>query len=70
MSYIDTGIARHKYLGPDPRVAAYQVVHDCILIEWYNTFLDLFWIGGQTWAPEVEFDEIVEGWFVKERHKY
>jgi hypothetical protein len=37
-------------------------------IEWYDRYLQAFWIDGTRWSVEVEYDQVVEGWVIVNRN--
>ncbi|KAF8590765.1 hypothetical protein K439DRAFT_1328678 [Ramaria rubella] len=45
---------KHEYLGPDPRVAGYEVGNDGnIRIRWWDGFLEDQWVGKEKWKVDV-----------------
>ncbi|KIJ42349.1 hypothetical protein M422DRAFT_254421, partial [Sphaerobolus stellatus SS14] len=45
---------RHEYLGPDPRVAGYEIGNDGnIHIRWWDAFLENQWVGKENWKIEM-----------------
>jgi hypothetical protein len=57
---------RHEFLGPDPRVAGYEIDGTGnIFIRWWDGFLSDQWSGTQKWKLEVVWDEEGQTWVEK-----
>ncbi|RDB28115.1 hypothetical protein Hypma_001447 [Hypsizygus marmoreus] len=70
---VDSPLARRcEYLGPSPIVTGFRFdsQSDTALIEWWDSYLDIFWIGDSNWKIEVYFDDAVQGWVSKLRGDY
>ncbi|KAF8965247.1 hypothetical protein BDZ97DRAFT_797886 [Flammula alnicola] len=57
---------RHEYLGPSPKVAGYRFTQGIAEVAFWDDHLKTTWIGKRRWDVELEFDPVVEGWFVVE----
>ena len=57
---------RHEYLGPCPKVAGYRFTNGQAEICFWDDYLKTAWIGARTWDVELEFDPVVETWFVSD----
>ncbi|KAF8184715.1 hypothetical protein BJ912DRAFT_905488 [Pholiota molesta] len=55
---------RHEYLGPSPKVAGFRFTEDMAEIGFFDDYLLTTWIGKGNWDIELEFDAVVESWFV------
>jgi len=58
---------RHEYMGPSPCVATYRFTRNEAEVEFWEAHLEQTWIGKHLWRIEVEFDEVVQGWFLVDR---
>ncbi|KAJ7488049.1 hypothetical protein FB451DRAFT_1337341 [Mycena latifolia] len=58
---------RHEFLGPDPRVAGYEIDVDSgnVYIRWWDGFLSDQWTGTQKWKLDVVWDEDAQKWVEK-----
>jgi hypothetical protein len=45
-------------------VVEYRFVQDIAEIAFWDDFLKTTWIGKRQWDVELEFDPVVESWFV------
>ncbi|KAF9480713.1 hypothetical protein BDN70DRAFT_804819, partial [Pholiota conissans] len=57
---------RHEYLGPSPKVAGYRFTGDLAQIIFWDDYLNTMWLGKHQWDVEIEFDAVVDSWFVAE----
>ena len=57
---------RHEFLGPDPRVAGYEIeAGGNVYIRWWDEFLSDQWSGTQKWKLDVVWDEDDKKWVEK-----
>ncbi|KAJ7121563.1 hypothetical protein C8R44DRAFT_786465 [Mycena epipterygia] len=57
---------RHEFLGPDPRVAGYEIDGGGnVYIRWWDGFLSDQWSGTQKWKLDVTWDEDAKKWVEK-----
>ncbi|KAJ7624745.1 hypothetical protein FB45DRAFT_86484 [Roridomyces roridus] len=57
---------RHEFLGPDPRVAGYEMERSGdVYIRWWDSFLSDQWSGTQKWKLDVVWDEEQNEWVEK-----
>ncbi|KAJ7131495.1 hypothetical protein C8R43DRAFT_930531 [Mycena crocata] len=62
----DVVARRHEFLGPDPRVAGYEIDGGGnVYIRWWDGFLSDQWSGTQKWKLAVEWDDDVQKWVEK-----
>ncbi|KAJ7031748.1 hypothetical protein C8F04DRAFT_894416, partial [Mycena alexandri] len=54
---------RHEFLGPDPRVAGYELDNGGrVFIRWWDGFLSDQWSGTQKWKLDVVWSQETEAW--------
>ncbi|KAJ6612516.1 hypothetical protein B0H10DRAFT_2177371 [Mycena sp. CBHHK59/15] len=57
---------RHEFLGPDPRVAGYEIDGGGnVYIRWWDGFLSDQWSGTQKWKLEITWDTNAKKWVEK-----
>ncbi|KAJ6517428.1 hypothetical protein C8R47DRAFT_1172795 [Mycena vitilis] len=57
---------RHEFLGPDPRVAGYEIDGASnVFIRWWDGFLSDQWSGTQKWKLDVVWSEEDNAWVEK-----
>ncbi|KAJ7723488.1 hypothetical protein DFH07DRAFT_1067193 [Mycena maculata] len=62
----DVTARRHEFLGPDPRVAGYEMDGGGnVYIRWWDGFLSDQWSGTQKWKLDVVWDEDTMAWVEK-----
>lgn len=51
-------------------MASYRYVDSCYHVKWFDSFLDVLWIGNKRWVVEVEYNEVMQGWMVVDDSEY
>ncbi|PPQ85558.1 hypothetical protein CVT25_006728 [Psilocybe cyanescens] len=58
---------RHEYLGPSPKIAGFRLSPQGVVETlFWDHHLETRWAGKRPWEVELEFDPVVESWFVTE----